>query len=74
MQWHTLLSDNNELRQRMEQEIEFAKLYKQKFSHGTDGHIRLTLIAIIADILDLVESDNYEAIQELIQTHFNTKE
>lgn len=34
------------------QEIEFARTYVRDFGHGTDGHIRLTIMARMADLLD----------------------
>ena len=40
-----------ELTQREEQEIHFAKIYADDFSHGTDGHSRLLLIARLATAL-----------------------
>jgi len=40
------------------QELDFARLYEQHFSHGTDGHSRLVLIAKLADLLDDKEEAN----------------
>lgn len=34
------------------QEIGFAQVYTDQFTHGTDGHNRLLLIAKLADMLD----------------------
>jgi hypothetical protein len=34
-------------------EIEFARKYASDFNHGTDGHIRLILLARLADLLDM---------------------
>lgn len=39
------------LTEREIKEIRFAKLYKESFGHGTDGHHRLCLIATLADAL-----------------------
>lgn len=33
-------------------EIAFARLYTQDFSHGTDGHNRLLIVARLANILE----------------------
>ena len=33
-------------------EIEFARKYAADFNHGTDGHIRLTVMARMAELLD----------------------
>lgn len=38
------------------QELDFARLYEQSFCHGTDGHSRLVLIAMLADLLDTKEA------------------
>jgi hypothetical protein len=38
------------------QELDFARLYDQHFSHGTDGHSRLVLIAMLATLLDQKEA------------------
>ncbi len=39
------------LSEREIKEIRFAKLYKESFAHGTDGHHRLLVIATLADAL-----------------------
>lgn len=33
-------------------EIEFARVYAAQYGHGTDGHIRLTIMARLAELLD----------------------
>lgn len=33
-------------------EIEFARTYAGQFAHGTPGHLHLTVIAKLADLLD----------------------
>lgn len=45
-EWMNLLDD------RQKKELSFAKSYKYNFSHGTDGHHRLCLIALLAEIID----------------------
>lgn len=40
-----------EFNEREQKEIDFARLYAKNFSHGTDGHNRLLLIAKLADEL-----------------------
>lgn len=42
----------NELDERQCKEIAFARAYATSFSHGTDGHNRLLLIAKMAELLD----------------------
>lgn len=37
-------------------EVEFARVYADRFSHGTEGHYRLLLIAQMADALDEYQS------------------
>jgi hypothetical protein len=44
--WETHFNDR-ELK-----EIEFARRYAVDFNHGTDGHIRLTIMARMAELLD----------------------
>lgn len=52
--WQELLDD------REWAEICFARLYKNNFSHGTDGHNRLLLLAKLSYFLDQQEVDNAE--------------
>lgn len=40
------------LDERQRKELAFARLYAADFSHGTDGHNRLLLLARLADIID----------------------
>jgi hypothetical protein len=42
----------NELDERQQKELLFARLYAKDFAHGTDGHHRLLLIAKLAALLD----------------------
>ena len=41
-----------DLTDRERKEIEFAEDYAANFNHGTDGHIRLNLISMMAKLLD----------------------
>lgn len=38
--------------ERQQKEIEFARLYAEKFTHGTDGHNAKLIIAKMARMLD----------------------
>lgn len=40
---------------RMIQEASFARVYASAYGHGTDGHLRLLLIALLTDMLDLYD-------------------
>jgi hypothetical protein len=42
----------NELDARQQSEVRFAREYADRYSHGTDGHNRLLLLARLADLLD----------------------
>lgn len=42
-----------DLDERQRKEIKLAMIYAEKFAHGTDGHHRLLLIAMLAKKLDL---------------------
>lgn len=42
----------NELDEHQRNEVAFAEVYADRFSHGTDGHNRLLLIAKMAELLD----------------------
>jgi hypothetical protein len=42
----------NELDERQQKELMFARMYAKDFAHGTDGHHRLLLIAKLAAMLD----------------------
>lgn len=44
--WKTHFTD------RQKKEIAFCVDYAKKYNHGTDGHIRLVLIAKMAELLD----------------------
>lgn len=44
------------LNEREFKELCFAKVYSEKFAHGTTGHNQLMLIAHLADILERMES------------------
>ncbi len=44
-----------ELDERQRKEIALARIYAKDFSHGTDGHNRLLLLAKLADMLDKAE-------------------
>jgi hypothetical protein len=54
------------LDERQRHEVRFAQLYADTFSHGTDGHNRLLLIAKMADMLDEQELRMMLAIGEAI--------
>jgi hypothetical protein len=41
-----------QLDERQQKELKLARLYAKDFSHGTDGHHRVLLIAKLADLLD----------------------
>lgn len=41
--------------ERQRKEIEFARLYDEKFRHGTDGHNAKIIIAQMAVALDRIE-------------------
>lgn len=45
-------------------EIEFAKLYVEKFEHGTDGHSRLMLIDHMNSVLDSLFETNTQLLAE----------
>jgi hypothetical protein len=47
----------NELNNQQRQELAFAEDYVTRFNHDTDGDLRLTLIAKLAELLD-----EYEAV------------
>lgn len=55
--------------ERQQKEIEFASLYAANFSHGTDGHHRLLLIAKMAEFLETLVED-----QETVDFLIGTKE
>lgn len=38
--------------ERQLKEIEFCRIYKEKFGHGTDGHNARLIIAEMAELLD----------------------
>lgn len=40
---------------RLFQEADFAQMYATAFNHGTDGHIRLMLIALLCEVLNLYD-------------------
>lgn len=40
------------LDERQQKEVRFAREYADRYSHGTDGHNRLLLVARLADLLD----------------------
>jgi hypothetical protein len=40
------------LDERQQQEVRFARAYAAQYGHGTDGHHRLVLIAKLAELLD----------------------
>jgi len=42
--------------ERQKKEIEFAKLYADKFDHGTDGHNAKLIMAKMAKMLDNIEA------------------
>lgn len=44
-------------------EIEFAKIYTEKFNHGTDGHNRLNIVTKLA----LLVNEQQEMIRNLTQ-------
>lgn len=39
------------MRRRLVGEVLFSQTYLQNFAHGTDGHIRLVLIALLSELL-----------------------
>ena len=47
-------------------EVELARVYANKFGHGTDGHNRLLIIAKMADFLDAIEAAYPHIIREII--------
>jgi hypothetical protein len=55
-----------QLDERQQHEVRFAQLYADTFSHGTDGHNRLLLIAKMADMLDEQELRMMLAVGEAI--------
>ena len=50
-----LLTWGQSLNAREWQEVSFAQVYAKDFAHGTAGHVRLMLIAKLADLLDEAE-------------------
>lgn len=44
-----------ELDDRQRKELDFAAMYANGFSHGTDGHNRLLLIAKLRELLNKAE-------------------
>ncbi len=45
----------NQLDERQRKEVELARVYARDFHHGTNGHNSLMLIALMADMLDVME-------------------
>lgn len=45
-------------------EIEFAKMYVEKFEHGTDGHSRLMLIDHMNSVLESLFETNTQLLAE----------
>ena len=45
-----------DLDERQRKEVALAELYAKEFSHGTDGHHRLLLIAKLTELLDKAEA------------------
>lgn len=45
-----------DLENRQQKEVDFAKMYADNFTHGTDGHHRLILIADMAEQLSVYET------------------
>lgn len=43
------------LDEREQNEIAFARLYVRQFGHGTPGHLSYTVIAKLADKLDVLD-------------------
>jgi hypothetical protein len=41
--------------ERQQKEIQLARIYAERFAHGTDGHSAKMIIARLADILDKVD-------------------
>jgi hypothetical protein len=56
--WFTLLDE------RQQKEVQFAEVYAQHFSHGTDGHNRLLLVAKMAEALDGIYDSVLDARKE----------
>jgi len=55
-----------QLDERQRKEVSFARDYALNFKHGTAGHTRLLLIAKLADMIDIMES-NIENILRLME-------
>ncbi|MHC4395620.1 MAG: hypothetical protein ACYS1A_08185 [Planctomycetota bacterium] len=58
MNWHDKF-DAREL-----SEIEFCRIYVNKFNHGTDGHLVKTIVAKLALLMDDVEITTDKANKE----------
>lgn len=43
------------LSEREQNEVNFCMVYSEQFSHGTDGHTRLLMVAKLAKMLDEME-------------------
>lgn len=50
------------LDKRQQEELRLAETYRDDFTHGTDGHHRLMLVARLAEILDEVYADATTAV------------
>ena len=48
------------LDERQLKELRFARLYAKEFAHGTDGHNRLMLINLLANLLDRAENKDQQ--------------
>jgi hypothetical protein len=52
---------------RQQKEIEFSKVYADKFGHGTDGHNAKMITAKMAGLLDTIERERDFAIKDVLK-------
>jgi predicted LPLAT superfamily acyltransferase len=57
------------LEERQRQEVLFAVTYHLQFRHGTDGHNRLNLIALLAGLLNQYEATIKARLSEAFMQH-----
>ena len=54
-----------QLTEREAKEVDFAQMYANHYSHGTDGHNRLLLISKLAHMIDSLEKDKAELFEHI---------
>lgn len=58
----------DELDDRQQKELDFARTYAQSYHHGTDGHSRLMLIARLAELLDRQAARPPASLDDLVES------